>query len=626
MTLRNMRQEIGRLAGELIALQADDGSWRFCLDSGISGDAFLIALLRAQKWEEPQLMRALAARIAARQEADGSWKRYPDEPVGNLEATVEGYYALLLSGLHHEREERLARARAFIIGKGGLGQVRSMLTQVLLAATGQAEWPGSLRLPIEFLLAPVWFPANLFDLSGHARVHLVPIMMMASRQYAAGSSDLPDLSSLFLGGSRKFEHDGGWLARLMKLLSHLPLPASPLQGASMRKAETFLLERIEPDGTLLTFPTATILMMFALEAQGYDRESEVMKRALAGVKSVVWHDEPAGEAHLQLATSTLWDTAQLAGALQEARLPEARPALERAAGYILERQQSSYGDWKLRNPGVKPGGFGFSDVNTLYPDTDDTAAALRAVRASANRDLAQRARWQDGLRWLITMQNDDGGWPAFERGVDHPLIASAIPFEGSKSIVLDPSEPDLTARVVVFLCRTPGLTGNREAVQRAVDWLLGMQKPDGSWKGRWGICFVHGTAAVIQALLAAGVPADHQAVQLALRWLLDVRSGDGGWGESCASDEAGRHVALRASTPTQTAWALEALIEAYDRPIPEIDAGIECLIRLLHENDWRASYPTGGGLPGSLYLRYHSDRYSWPLLALAKYRNKYGDV
>lgn len=86
-----------------------------------------------------------------------------------------------------------------------------------------------------------------------------------------------------------------------------------------------------------------------------------------------------------------------------------------------------------------------------------------------------------------------------------------------------------------------------------------------------------------------------------------------------------QYTPLGASTPSQTAWALDALIAVHARPVPEIKKGIQRLISLLHEENGKTKYPTGAGLPGFFYSYYHSYRYIWPLLALSHFKKKYSE-
>jgi sporulenol synthase len=132
--------EIGRLTEELKRLQAKDGSWRFCFDNGTITDAYMIIVLRSIQLADEPLIKQLHDRILAAQQANGSWKVYKDEEDGNLSATVEAYYALLYSGYSLKTNEPMRKAKRFILSKGGIRNTDNLLTEVILAVTGQYPW------------------------------------------------------------------------------------------------------------------------------------------------------------------------------------------------------------------------------------------------------------------------------------------------------------------------------------------------------------------------------------------------------------------------------------------------------------------------------------------------------
>lgn len=620
MDMNRIRAQIDEMIASLSRQQSTDGSWRMCFDSGTMTDSYYTILLLLLERNNDPLIPVLADRIASKQEMNGAWKVYPDETGGNLEATAESYFALLYSGYYNASDPRMLRAKQFILSQGGLAEVRTLLTQVILSATGQANWPQLLRLPLEAFFSNHGIGLDLYSLSGHARVHLVPILILSNKNFSRRTSTMPDLSDLFVNDSKTFNNDSTWISALSGFISTLPL-ASLLPASShtaLEEAESFLFQRIEPNGTLLTFSTATILMVLALLSLDYSAQSPIINRLLQGIHSLLCKDRP----HLQVASAEIWDTAMISYALSEAGVDTSSSILQQAGSYLMERQQTRLGDWTKRSPHTPPGGWGFSDVNTMYPDVDDSAAVLRAVRPYMTSENGRLANWQKGLNWMLAMRNDDGGWPAFERK-GKQLPASFFTFEGSADISTDPSTVDLTSRVLGFLGNELQMSLGRTWIDDSVQWVLSQQTGDGSWYGRWGIAYIHGTGAAIQGLRTVGVAPDHPAIEKGIKWLLSIQNKDGGWGESCRSDKVKHYVPLYASTPSQTAWALDALIAVKDKPTPAIEKGMEALLQSLQRKDWTYTYPTGAALPGSVYVHYPSNNYIWPLLTLTSYLKKY---
>jgi sporulenol synthase len=625
--LHTVETEIERLVTLLKQEQSPDGSWRCCFESGIMTDAYMIILLRTLRSKDEDFIRKLAERIVSRQEKNGAWKLFYDEGEGNVSATIEAYFALLYSGIHRKADENMQAARAFILSRGGLDQA-GVLTKVMLALTGQYPWP-NFYVPLEFVLLPHTLPLNFYDFTGYARVHMAPVLLAADQKFAVKHRRTPDLSELkvekavpvglnLAGSNAPYR---SFLQSIKDGMQKLPEIPDNIHQFAIQRTEQFMRERIESDGTLYSYFSATFLMVFALLARGYSPRHPVIMNAIKGLKKLTC-DDSKGLTHVQNSTSTVWNTALLSYSLQEAGLSEDSSTIQRAGKYLVSRQQNKNGDWRIHNPSAAPGGWGFSDINSINPDVDDTTAALRALKCYAQKDQEHQLAYQKGLNWVLSMQNSDGGWPAFEKNTDKELLRK-LPFEGADSVSTDPSAPDLTGRTLEFLGHNVKLTIRDKNIRKAVAWLIKTQKSDGSWYGRWGISYIYGTWAALTGMLAVGVPASHTVIQRAVEWILSIQNPDGGWGESCKSDVVKEYVPLRSSTPSQTAWMVDALVAASKKNTPYIEKGVQYLIQSGNLHDWTVSYPTGAGLPGGFYIHYHSYRYIWPLLALSHYNNKY---
>ncbi|TXK74621.1 squalene--hopene cyclase [Paenibacillus sp. N3.4] len=629
-----VNEEIKHLTEMLEGIQQEDGSWHYCFENGILTDAYMIIVLRTLELPEEILIRQLHDRIHGEQQYNGAWKVYPDEAEGNLDATVDAYYALLYSGYSQQTDESMIKAARFIKSKGGLSQVNTLLTNVFLAATGQCAWPASLKIPIEFLLLPSSSPIHFFEFSGYARVHFAPILIMANLRLVLKNKATPDLSHLFVkdnnnSDSSSFSSIEGTdsphgsnrlldeIQNGIKQLTSLPLK---LRETAFKNAENYMLDRIESDGTLYSYSTSTLLMILALLTLGYDKRHHVITTALHGLSAMLW--QSSGKTHLQNSPSTIWDTALLSVALQQSGTTADQTSIRKSIHFLLGRQHNKQGDWSSRIARPVPGGWGFSESNTINPDVDDTTAALRAIRETAKREPSYQGAWNRGLNWVLSMQNNDGGWPAFEKGVTNKLL-TLFPIDGATAAAIDPSTADLTGRTLEFLGTTAGLDLSHTIIRKGIDWLLAKQEIDGSWYGRWGVCYIYGTWAALTGLMAVKADSELPAVRKAVRWLLSIQNADGGWGESCSSDRFNRYVPLGVSTPSQTAWALDALTAVCTEPLPAMEKGIQQLLVQLHLNDWTTRYPTGLGLPGSFYTHYHSYRYIWPLITLNQYKKKF---
>jgi len=378
-----------------------------------------------------------------------------------------------------------------------------------------------------------------------------------------------------------------------------------------------MLTHIEPDGTFYSYYSSTFLMIFALLSLGYKKTDPLITNAIKGIYSMKC--EINGLPHMQYTSANVWNTALISYALQSAGVSPKNETVHKANQYLLEKQHTKFGDWVIHNPTSLPGGWGFSTINTMNPDVDDTSAALRSIARNAG---VNHHAWDRGISWLLSMQNPDGGWPAFERKTDSKLL-EILPIEKGEFILSDPSCADITGRTLEFFGNYTNLTKDFTAMRKGVKWLLANQEANGSWYGRWGICYIYGTWAAVTGLLSAGTPSNQPHIQKAVKWLNKIQNNDGGWGESCFSDSKKTYVPLKSSTLEHSAWAMDTLLSVSKTPTPSIKKGISFLLNSLEKEDWTTEYPKGQGMAGAFYIHYHSYRYIFPLIALAHYKQKF---
>jgi squalene-hopene/tetraprenyl-beta-curcumene cyclase len=148
------------------------------------------------------------------------------------------------------------------------------------------------------------------------------------------------------------------------------------------------------------------------------------------------------------------------------------------------------------------------------------------------------------------------------------------------------------------------------------------QEADGSWFGRWGTNYIYGTWSALCAFNVAGEAPDAPHIRKAVDWLKARQRPDGGWGEDCASYWEERKDECKASTPSQTAWALLGLMAAGEVDSPAVKRGIDYLLACPRDGaKWNEELFTSIGFPRVFYLRYHGYSAYFPLWALARYRN-----
>ncbi|MGW6709822.1 squalene--hopene cyclase, partial [Streptomyces sp. NPDC054956] len=159
------------------------------------------------------------------------------------------------------------------------------------------------------------------------------------------------------------------------------------------------------------------------------------------------------------------------------------------------------------------------------------------------------------------------------------------------------------------------------AALRGIEWLRRNQHPDGSWPGWWACYHLHGTSAAVTGLTACGIPGTDPAVARACDWIVAHQQDDGGWGEDIRALNDPAWIGNGESTPSQTGWALLALIAAGRADSEEVRAGLEFLVRTQQEDgDWAEPWHTWVVHHDGLYWRDSLLRLIYPTMAMSAYR------
>jgi squalene-hopene/tetraprenyl-beta-curcumene cyclase len=615
---------IDRGVSYLLSLQASEGYWLGELEADTTLESDYIFYLNVIGKAQPERIEKLANYVRRRQLDDGGWNIYFGGP-SELNATVKAYVALRLAGDLAD-SERLKRACKRIHELGGL-EASNSYTRLYLALVGAVGWEMVPAVPPELMLLPNWFAINIYEMSSWTRGIVIPLTILYAHKPRFSVPDGISVDALYRDSSRKalgldwdkqlFSWRNFFLALDRGLKLYERVPWKPLRQRALRQAREWMLEHLERSEGLAAIYPAMMNAIFALIALGHSPDDPLTAREINEFSR--FEIEEGDTIRVQPCVSPVWDTAIAMVALEEAGLPPDHPALVEAAKWLLDNQIVSPGDWMLKTPGVKPGGWAFEFRNEFFPDVDDSAFVLMALQRVDFPDKARmEAATRRGLTWLLAMQNDDGGWGAFDHNNDRRFLCQ-IPFADHNAMI-DPSTADVTARVVECLGRY-GWPSNHPVIQRAEKFLLKDQTADGSWFGRWGVNYVYGTSGVLRALETVALSAGEYC-QRAVGWLRSVQNSDGGFGESIASYYDPARKGIGTSTASQTAWGLIGLLAASEPGDPAIAMAVKHLVEQQKTNgSWAESEFTGTGFPCVFYLKYHLYKNYFPLYALSRYRN-----
>ncbi|HJT04683.1 MAG TPA: squalene--hopene cyclase [Pseudonocardiaceae bacterium] len=620
-------QTLAAAVGYLREQQDAQGWWKGELATNVTMDAEDLLLREFLGIRDPELTQEAARWIRSQQRDDGSWAIYYGGP-GELSTTIEAWVALRLAGDSPDAAH-MRQAVDFIRAHGGLERSR-VFTRIWLAMFGLWSWDDLPNLPPELIFLPRWFPLNVYDWGCWARQTIVPLTIVCTlrpvRPLPFGVDELRTgpASLRQEAAPRPLWTWGGFFQRTDRILqAYGRRPMRLLRRAAMRRAAEWILARQEADGCWGGIQPPWVYSILALHLLGYALDHPVLRVGITGLETFVIREQtPDGWVRrLEACQSPVWDTCLAVTALLDAGVPAADPAVVRASEWLLGEEVRVRGDWAIRRPNLKPGGWAFEFHNDTYPDTDDTAEVILALRRVG---LADRGALDRGVEWLLGMQSKDGGWGAFDADNTRELC-NKLPFCDFGEVI-DPPSADVTAHVVEALA-AEGLADG-VACRRGVKWLLDAQETDGSWFGRWGANYVYGTGGVVPALIAAGVAPDSLSIRRAVRWLEHHQNDDGGWGEDMRSYEDRAWAGRGESTASQTAWALLALLAARERSVQSdngqrsdaIERGVEWLCRTVREDgSWDEPQFTGTGFPGDFYLNYHLYRQVFPITALGRY-------
>ncbi len=542
-----IRQALASATRNLLDSRLPEGHWEGELSSSaLSTATAVLALAVVLQEGERKLDQALLATCRNLMSKGTEWlvrNRNPDGGFGdtvgspaNLSTTALAWAAL--TAIEPTSEQPLDATRAWLTGRaGGLdagalaaaitaryGDDRTFSAPILTACTlagafgpDKGTWRRVSQLPFELAVCPPqWFKWLRLPVVSYALPALIAIGQVRHR----------------------FRPTRNPLLRLIRSLA--------------RRRSLDLLQAIQPasGGYLEAVPLTSFVIMSL--AAGGRADHPVVLRGVDFLTATARHDG-SWPIDTNLAT---WVTTQSLAALAAGGDLEAHlSAAERRnlRQWLLDQQYRTLHPYTHADPG----GWAWTDLPGGVPDADDTAGALLALRCLGGGHAESSQAACAGVKWLLDLQNADGGIPTFCRGWGR------LPF--------DRSSPDLIAHALLAWSGwrqdlPPRLQSRLQAARkRGVAYLADSQREDGAWVPLW---FgnqsapgeenpTYGTARVLLALNRLSPDGDLPVEDMRGRgvaWLMDAQNPDGGWGGAGEVD----------STIEETALAVQALADALE--------------------------------------------------------------
>jgi squalene-hopene/tetraprenyl-beta-curcumene cyclase len=508
--------------------------------------------------------------LAVHQNADGGWgdtvKSFSNisttmlcRAAFHLTATADRYADVLrktdawLAERHGKTPAELAEAVRARYGKDRTFSVPILMT---CALAGLVDWKEVPSLPFELAC----FPHRLY------RFLRFPVVSYA----------LPALIAI---GQAVYYHRPLWnpVAWIVRRLAI---------SKSLR-----VLQAIQPsNGGYLEATPLTSFVTLALASIGRAEHPVVGKAVSFIAKSV----RPDGSWPIDTNLST-WVTTLSFNALAASGNLSGIKALKELREWLLRQQFKQ----RHRYTGADPGGWAWTDLPGGVPDADDTPGCLLALSCLHTGKKEPPEFAAAGLRWLLDLQNSNGGMPTFCRGWGH------LPFDRSGS--------DLTAHALRAFARWRGRKKNTwvtelsfqppklrrvvieaaeldRAIDRGMKYLARTQRRDGSWLPLWFGCQhapedenpTYGTARVLAAYRDLDRMNDEPA-RRGVRWLLSAQNADGGWGGAADTP----------STIEESALAVEVLLSAGPEAVTAVNNGLAWLVQRIESGGLTEPTPIG---------------------------------
>mgnify|MGYP006271172637 CR=1 FL=1 len=584
----------------LASRQEPSGQWKgdyggplFLLPIYVSGSYIMNQL------PEPHVREEMVRYIKNHQNPDGGWGLHV-EGHSHVFTSVLNYVTLRLLGVPSS-DSALSRARAWFLPFGG-AKASASWGKFTLALLDLYDYEGLHPQPPELWLLPESLPIHPSRLWCHCRMVYLPMAWLYGRRARAQLDPL--LASIRTEIYDEPYADIKWRrlrshvaptdlytphSQVMRLAYRALAVYEDRHNSRLRQAALdFVLDQVrQEDENTNYLCIGPINKVFNALCWHFEKPGgPEVTRHLERLPEYLWQADD-GTKMQGYNSSELWDTAfAVQAVLATGKHAENRDVLQKAHAFIEQNQvleDTPQYERYYRTP--SKGGWPFSTRDHGWPITDCTSEGLKCSLQLADvvDTPIPKQRLLDAVDLILWFQNDDGGWASYERTRGPRWLELLNPAEVFGDIMIDYSYVECSAASMQALKKfQKHYPGERDAqidlaLARGKDFILSIQRDDGSWYGSWGICFTYGTWFGIEGLKAAGLPDNHPAIRKACAFLESKQLPDGGWGETPGSCYHRRYVHAEHGQAVMTAWAILALVAAGRRDSGTARRGVEFL-------------------------------------------------